>query len=72
MIPDIFKGLNRRRLNDLEMIQVDRDIGKLEMIVNSDDQPITDLQYEVFLVDFQPRSMKLSIKFKNPMAVSAN
>jgi hypothetical protein len=54
------------------MIQVDRDIGKLEMIVNSDDQPITDLQYEVFLVDFKPRSMKLSIKFKNPMAVSAN
>ena len=54
------------------MIQVDRDIGKLEMIVNSDDQPITDLQYEVFLVDFQPRSIKFSIKFKNPMAVSAN
>ena len=72
LIPEMFKGFLRRRLNDLEMIKVDRDIGKLEMVVNSDDQPLSNLQYEVFLKEFTPRSMALYIKFVNPLSVSAH
>lgn len=42
LVPEIFKNIGRRLIG-LEKIQVDRDIGKLEMIVNSDDEALSDL-----------------------------
>jgi hypothetical protein len=56
--------------SELERIDVSRDLCSLELIVNSDDQPLSALSYEIYLKEWNERSILLQIKFVNPLAVS--
>jgi hypothetical protein len=55
---------------NLEEIDVSRDLCSLELIVNSDDQPMSTLQYEVFLKEWNPREIVFQVKFEYPLAIS--
>jgi hypothetical protein len=68
VVPDFVKNRNRRRSletgdDQLSMINVNRDIISFELLVKSEDESLNDLQYEVYLEEWNPSTVKFFIEF---------